>query len=212
MPESIGLRESPPVTLVKELDESIWQAWKARNALCERQGNTARLNAVQYTSLALLLIASYLWEYVGPYQVAIRFALSVGLVVAGRPGACEGWRCRGLFAITMIFNPVVAILPIDGGWPFLVVFLTILTFGASLMWLEKPSGDSKLRSLHGGSPAKTQRSIVKTDPADLGERGRGTGTGTATSDWGTERSGQMNSVNLQMGARNFGRRLNRGPL
>jgi hypothetical protein len=168
MPESIGLRESPPVTGVKELDESIWQAWKARNAVCERQGNTARLNAVKYASIALLLMASYLWEYVGPYQVAIRFALSVGAVVV----AGQAWRLRrygiaaAFVAITVIFNPAVPILPIEGGWPFPVVFLTILTFGASVIWLEEPSGDPQsIVASSGGSPAKTERSIVKTEPA-----------------------------------------------
>lgn len=138
MSESIRLPEPPAAMKVVDLDESIWQAWKGKNAERDRRGESARMVALKCASLAVLLITTVLWGYVGSYHVAIRFALAVGaLAVAGQALRLRRYGFAvTFFAIVVIYNPIFAIFPMTGGWPFLLVFLTVLAFTVSLRWLR----------------------------------------------------------------------------
>lgn len=158
--ESIRLPVSPAAAAVKELDESIWRTWTAKNALRDRQGAAARLVAVKCASLGILLIATIPWGYVAPYQVAIRFALSLGaLAVAAQALRSRRYGFAAVFAaIVLIYNPFVATFSMTGGWPFPLVFLTGLAFAASLIWLrDRPAGDPQ------GPSALKEPAFVKAD-------------------------------------------------
>jgi hypothetical protein len=120
---------------VAELDQSIWLAWQIRNIERDRRGVAARLATVKCASLGLLLITATLWGYVGPYHVAIRFALALGaLVVAG-----QALRSRRFgfvltfFIIAAIYNPFAVVFPMTGAWPLPLVFLTVVAFTVSLL-------------------------------------------------------------------------------
>jgi hypothetical protein len=165
------LQKSPVAVGVKELDESIWQAWKAKNALRERQAAAAWLMTAKCASLGVLLATTILWKYLSPYEVAMRFALAVGaLVVAGQAWRLRRYGFAALFAaITVIYNPVVAAFPMTGGWPAALVFLTVLAFAASLIWLRgQPTGDPGFRSTQKkAAPVKTDVAAWETEGGAL---------------------------------------------
>jgi hypothetical protein len=138
MSESIRLPEPPAAMKVVDLDESIWQAWQLKNAERDRRGATARMVALKCASLAVLVITAVLWGNIGAYHVAIRLALAVGaFAVAGQALRSRRYGfALTFFAIIVIYNPIFAIFPMTGGWPFLLVFLTALAFTVSLRWLR----------------------------------------------------------------------------
>jgi hypothetical protein len=142
MSESARSPDSPAVIKANELDESTWRAWQLKNAEQDRRRAAARMVAVKYACLALLLVTTVLWESVGSYHIPIRFALAVGaLAVAGQE---RRLRSHGFvltfLAIAVIYNPIVAIFPISSGWPFPLVFLTSLAFTGALIRLKPEAG------------------------------------------------------------------------
>jgi hypothetical protein len=184
MYESNKVMEPPAAMKVVQLNESIWQAWQIRNAESDRRSAAARLVAVKCASIALLIITATLWEYIGSYHVAIRFALALGaLVVAGQALRSRRFGFAFTFlAIAAAYNPFVAVFPMTGGWPLPLIFLTVVAFTASLFWLrdkpgatgatwrETPNGKTDVSSWEneGGASEGLKRELVTQD--SKGER------------------------------------------
>jgi hypothetical protein len=126
----------------KPLDETVWRAWLTKNLLEERQRAVARIKAVKWACIGVLMatavVSSYvLTPYVSTYQTAVRVAIGLGAIIL----LFESLRARrytftALFAaIVLLFNPVFPIFALSGNW--LILLASILPFVASLVWLKE---------------------------------------------------------------------------
>jgi hypothetical protein len=126
----------------KPLDETVWRAWLNKNLLEEKQSAAARIKAVKWACIGVLMatavVSSYvLTPYVSTYQTAVRVAIGLGAIIL----LFESLRARGyiftaLFAaIVLLFNPVFPIFALSGNW--LILLASILPFVASLVWLKE---------------------------------------------------------------------------
>jgi hypothetical protein len=137
--------EGPPASLAhssKPLDETVWHAWLNKNLIQERQRSAARIKAVKWACIGVLMataaVSSYVFSpYVSAYQAVVRFAIALGAIVM----MFESLRTRqyaftGLFAaVVLLFNPVVPIFTFAGNWAILLA--AVLPFVASLAWMKE---------------------------------------------------------------------------
>jgi hypothetical protein len=70
----------------KPLDETVWRAWLNKNLLEETQRAVARIKAVKWTCIGVLMatgvVSSYVFSpYVSAYQAVVRFAIGLGAIV-----------------------------------------------------------------------------------------------------------------------------------
>lgn len=126
----------------RPLDETLWRAWLGKNLLQERQRTAARMTAVKWVCIGLLVVSavssSYIFTpYVSAYQAVVRFAIGLGAIVV----MFESLRARqyaftALFAmVVLLFNPVLPTFAFAGNWGFLVA--AVLPFLASLVWMKE---------------------------------------------------------------------------
>ena len=126
----------------KPLDETVWRAWLNKNLLEERQRAAARIKAVKWACIGVLMataaVSSYVFSpYVSAYQAVVRFAIGLGAIVM----MSESFRTRqyaftALFAaVVLLFNPVVPIFALAGNW--LILLASVLPFVASLVWMKE---------------------------------------------------------------------------
>lgn len=146
MPHSIHFEEPPDSQAHRSrpLDETVWRAWLNKNLLQERQSARARIKAVKWACIGVLMAAavmsSYVFlPYVSSYQAVVRFAIGLGAIVM----MFESLRTRqyaftALFAaIVLLFNPVVPTFPLAGNR--LILLASALPFVASLVWMKERS-------------------------------------------------------------------------
>ncbi len=126
----------------KPLDETVWRPWLNKNLLEERQRAAARIKAVTWTCIGILIFSavasSYiLAPYVSTYQTVVRFAIELGAIVI----MFESVRTRqyvftALFAtIILLFNPILPTSPLLRSW--LILLAGVLPFVAFLVWMKK---------------------------------------------------------------------------
>jgi hypothetical protein len=140
--------EGPPDSLAhssKPLDETVWHPWLNKNLIQERQRSAARIKAVKWVCIGVLIatavVSSYVSSpYVPAYQAVVRFAIALGAIVI----MFESLRTRqyafaALFAtVVLLFNPVVPTFALAGNWVILVA--AVLPFVASLVWMKERIG------------------------------------------------------------------------
>lgn len=126
----------------KPLDETVWRAWLNKNRLEDKQHAAARIKAVKWACIGVLMataaVSSYVFSpYVSAYQAVVRFAIALGAIVM----MFESLRTRqyaftALFAaVVLLFNPVVPIFTFAGNWAILLA--AVLPFVASLAWMKE---------------------------------------------------------------------------
>jgi hypothetical protein len=126
----------------KPLDETVWRAWLNKNLLEERQHAVARIKAVKWACIGVLMatavVSSYVFSpYVSAYQAVVRFAIGLGAIVI----MFESLRTRqfaftALFAaVVLLFNPVVPTFALAGNW--VILLAAVLPFVASLVWMKE---------------------------------------------------------------------------
>ena len=123
------------------LDETVWRAWLKETLLQERQRAAARIKAVKWACIGVLMataiVSSYvLTPYVSAYQAVVRFAIGFGALIM----IFESLRTRqyvftAVFAVViLLFNPVVPTFALRGNS--LLLLASVLPFVASLVWLR----------------------------------------------------------------------------
>jgi hypothetical protein len=138
------------------LDETAWRAWLGKNLLQERQRAAARIKAVKWACIGVLVVSavasSYIFTtYVSAYQAVVRFAIGLGAIVI----MFESLRARqyaftALFAaVVVLFNPLLPTFALAGNW--VILFAGVLPFLASLVWMKE----------------RTRRAAVTTGPAPV---------------------------------------------
>jgi hypothetical protein len=126
----------------KPLDEAIWRAWVEKNDLQDKRRAAARIKAVTWASIAVLMatavVSSYIFApYVSTYQAVVRSVVAIGAIVI----MFESLRARQYaftapFAgIILVFNPVLPAFAFSGNG--LILFASVLPFVASLVWMKE---------------------------------------------------------------------------
>jgi len=140
----------------KPLDETVWRAWLGKNLLQERQRAAARIRALKWVCIGVLMFSGVASSYiftpqVSAYQAVVRFAIGLGAIVI----MFESLRARqyaftALFAaVVLLFNPVVPTFAFAGNW--VILFAGELSFLASLVWTKE----------------RTRRAAVTAGPAPV---------------------------------------------
>lgn len=120
----------------------MWRAWLNKNLLEERQRTAARIKAVKWVCIGVLIatavVSSYVFSpYVSAYQTVVRFAIGLGaIVIMFESFRMQQYAFTALFAaVVLLFNPVVPTSAPGGNW---VIFLAgVLPFVASLVWMKE---------------------------------------------------------------------------
>lgn len=123
---------SPPLT--KPLDEAMWQAWVAKGRAQERRSSVMRVRILNSITIAVLLVSAALWSYITPFEVLVRFLVATGaIVVMAQAFQARHYFVAALFgALALLFNPVVPVLGLAGGWQRALVAATIIPFIGAL--------------------------------------------------------------------------------
>ncbi|MFZ0593840.1 MAG: hypothetical protein WAM39_25505 [Bryobacteraceae bacterium] len=125
----------------KPLDEAVWHAWLKKNFLDERQRAAARIKAVKWACIGVLIVAavvsSYVFtSYVSTYQAVVRFVIGLGaMVIMFESLRARQYAFTALFAaIVLLFNPLLPLFALSGNG--LILFASVLPFVASLVWMK----------------------------------------------------------------------------
>jgi hypothetical protein len=106
-----------------------------------------RITIVKWTSIVALLATIVFWEYVSSYQLAMNLVVSMaaGLVALqalrnSRPRWVVGFAAitllYGICALAALMNPVAPLLRVGGPLGILLIGLTLIAFGFSLLALR----------------------------------------------------------------------------
>ena len=120
----------------KPLDEALWQAWVAKGRAHDRRSNAARIKAVQWVSIAALLVAAGLWSRLTPYEIVISFIVAAGAIfVMFEAFYARHYAVAGVFgALALFYNPVINTISFSGDWQRALVAASALPFVVSLGW------------------------------------------------------------------------------
>jgi hypothetical protein len=139
MSTSVGLQELPEVWSAPPstpLDEGVWQAWMERGRARDRRDTAARLKAVEWASITVLLVAAGLWSQLTPYEIVVRFLVAAGAIfVMFQAFHVRHYALGATFAaLALLFNPVAPLFSFSGGWQRALVVASAIPFVVSLAW------------------------------------------------------------------------------
>lgn len=125
---------NPP--LVKPQPELEWQAWVAKGRARDLRKSAARLMAVKWVSIAVLLATAAFWSHLTPYDVVVRFVVAgAALLVMSQALHAKNYAFAAVFGvIALVYNPVLPAFTFSGDWQRAVVVASALPFVASLVW------------------------------------------------------------------------------
>ena len=119
------------------LNQAMWQAWEAKGHFQDREASRAQSKAMYWLSIAALLAAAGLWSRLPPYEVVVRFIVCIGALAA----AFQSYHSRRYAGVAVflllvgLFNPILPFLNFGSEWERVVVLLSIVPFGLSLVRL-----------------------------------------------------------------------------
>ena len=131
-----------PAGGAKPLDQTVWRAWLEKNRRQERQRAAARIKAVKWACIGVLLVtvvvsSSVLTPYISAYEAGVRFAIGLGALIL----LLESLRGRqyallALFAVlVLLFNPLFPVFAFSGNGAILLA--SVLPFLASLLCINE---------------------------------------------------------------------------
>jgi hypothetical protein len=128
-------------TLAEE--ETSWQAWVAKGRARDNRSSAARVKAVKWVSLLVLLAVAALWSDLTPYDVVARFIVAAGaIIVMLHTFHAQHYALAAVFgSLALLYNPVVPVISFSGDWQRAVVVASTAPFVASL-------ASRKLRTEH----------------------------------------------------------------
>ncbi len=126
------------VVETKALDEASWQAWIMKGRLKEEHRNAAYLRLAKWVAAVALLAAAGLWSFLAPYDIALRFVVSVGAIVAMFQALyARRYTFATVFAaVALLYNPVSPSFDFSGDWQRAFVVLSAMPFLGSLAWVD----------------------------------------------------------------------------
>lgn len=123
------------------VDEARWNRWLASNAAREIRDAAGWMTGVKLTAIAAVAATMLLWTHVAPYQLPLRFAISIcALAALNQSARAKRYALAVLFlAVLIIYNPLYAIFQTASGWPLPVPLFALVAFAASLFWPDSPT-------------------------------------------------------------------------
>jgi hypothetical protein len=134
MSTSGALQELRNVPEPTPLNEAVWEAWVEKGHARDRRSSASRQVAVQWVSLAALVVVAGLWSRLAPFDLVARFVLTAGAIFMTFHAIHAGHFVLGVaFAgIALLYNPVAPVARFSGDWPRAAVFASAIPFIASL--------------------------------------------------------------------------------
>jgi hypothetical protein len=128
---------APPAA--SPLDAAVWRVWAARGRARDQRSTSARISAVKWASIAVLLGATGLWSHLAPFEVAVRFLVTAGaMVVLFQALQAKYYAVSAAFgALAVFYNPVVPVFSFSQDWQRAVVAASPVPFVLSLPWRDK---------------------------------------------------------------------------
>lgn len=125
----------------KPLDEKVWRAWLQKNQIEEVQGAIARMRAVKWVCIAILLATAALSSYVVPYRSVVAFIVSLGAIAAMWQGfRTHHYYFAALFtAMVVLYNPLFPTFTLSGGWQRFIILASVIPFIAAVVWMNATS-------------------------------------------------------------------------
>jgi uncharacterized protein DUF6804 len=131
-----------PAGGAKPLDQTVWRAWLEKNRQQESQRAFARIKAVKWACIGVLLVTVVMSSWVltpsvSAYEAMVRFAMGLGAIIL----LLESLRARQyalavLFAaLVLLFNPFLPTFALAGNGALLLA--SALPFVASLVWIKE---------------------------------------------------------------------------
>ena len=113
-----------------------WQAWVAKGRARDLRKSAARVKAVKWVAIAVLLVTATQWSQLTPYHVVFRFVVAgAALVVMSQALHVKNYALAAVFGVVaLLYNPVVPALDLSGDWQRAVAVASALPFLASLVW------------------------------------------------------------------------------
>jgi hypothetical protein len=129
--ESTTAWESPPA---KPLDEAVWQAWKAKGRAQDKRGREARIKALKWLSMVVLLSLAALWSQAAPYENVMRCVLAAAAVGMMFEAFNKRQYALGAVfaALAVLYNPVAPVFNFSGNWQRALVVASAIPFVISL--------------------------------------------------------------------------------
>ena len=128
-------------------DGASYRAWLAKGDDQDRRSNSARVKAVAVVSIAVLLATAALWSRLIPYEIAVRFVVTVGAIsLMINATHLHYYASLVVFgALVLIFNPILPLFAISGDWQRALAIASIVPFAVSLTWRKAwPALDDQL--------------------------------------------------------------------
>ena len=140
-PNTLQTSHGVPDVSCRPLDEAVWRRWEAKNRLHDKRIASRLTKAVKWACITTLLAAATLPLYIAPYQNALRFIVVAGAaMVAVQALHAHRYAVAALFAATgLLYNPVIPTFSLAGNWQVLIIYLTVVLFAVSLIWLDMAS-------------------------------------------------------------------------
>lgn len=93
---------------------------------------------MKFVSITALLIAATFWSSAADYQLGLRFLVSLGAFLVARQALRAEKRlwAAGFFAITLLFNPFLAVITFTGKLSLFAVLASAVVFAVSLTALK----------------------------------------------------------------------------
>ena len=113
-----------------------WQAWVAKGRSRDLRKSAARVKAVKWVAIAVLLVTAAQGSHLTPYHVVFRFVVAgAALVVMSQALHVKNYALAAVFGVVaLLYNPVVPAFNLSGDWQRAVAVASALPFLASLVW------------------------------------------------------------------------------
>jgi hypothetical protein len=169
MPTFVGFQE--PISgcepLMKPLDETVWQAWLAKNRAEELRRSATRVKTVKWASVLTLVAAAFFGSYLGSYGAPVRFVLTLGAIVVMLDALkLRDYTFATVFGtLALLYNPVLPVVNFSGFWQFALMILSALLFIVSLTWRRVKSAHYDYRCDVGTCPPPKR---ARVSPINVG--------------------------------------------
>lgn len=115
-------------------EDRRWNEWLAANAESEVRDAASRIRMIKVAAMVVIAVTTALWDYAAPYDVAIRFAISIAALASIQSAfRARSYGAALMFcAVLLVYNPLISTFQTADGWPLAVPFLALAVFGVSL--------------------------------------------------------------------------------
>ncbi|HEX6880757.1 MAG TPA: DUF6804 family protein, partial [Terriglobales bacterium] len=116
--------------LAKPRPELEWQAWLAKGRARDLRKSAARVKAVKWVSIAVLLAKAAFWSQLTTYDPVVRFIVAgAALVVMSQTFHAKNYALAAVFGVVaLLYNPVVPAFIFSGDWQRVAVVASALPF------------------------------------------------------------------------------------